>query len=290
MSGWVKLWRKSLDSGLPQNLELWGFWCWCILKASHQHHKQMVGNQIVELQPGQFVFGRKKASQELNVSEKKIRTYLKKLENLQNVAIKRTNKFSIVSIVNWDIYQQPEDSKGLTEQRASKMASKIDNDKPASFVNPKNKDTDKTDFFLDQQNGQQMGQPETTSAMDLSRGMGQQNGQQMGQQGASRWATDKKTKNVKKKEKEYTVSFEKFWTAYPNKKCGKKTAFKAWSKQNGNRPDVESLLLILEQHKKCEQWQRDGGQYIPMATTWINQERWDAEMNVENRTADGEPF
>lgn len=219
-----------MDGGLPQNLELWGFWCWCLLKASHQEHKQMVGNQIVELQPGQFVFGRKRASQELNVSEKKIRTYLKKLENLQNVAIKRTNKFSIVSIINWDVYQQPEYSNG-----------------------PTNRPTE-------------------------------------GQQRANRGPQTRRGRREEGKEKEYTVSFENFWKAFPNKKCGKKTAFKAWSKQNGNRPDVDTLLNVLEQHKKSEQWQKDGGQYIPMATTWLNQERWDAEMSVDNRTADGEPF
>lgn len=230
MSGWVKLWRKSIDSGLPQNLELWGFWCWCLLKASHRVHKQMVGNQILELQPGQFIFGRRKAARELNVSEKKIRTFLKKLENLQNVAIKRANKFSIISIINWDFYQQLENGHGPSE------------------------------------------------------------GPTEGQQRASKGPQTRREEGEKGKKKEYTVSFEKFWKAYPNKKCGKATAFRAWAKQNGNRPAVDDLLAVLDQQKQSEQWQKNGGDFIPMASTWLNQERWDAEMNIENRTANGDPF
>jgi len=106
MAGWVKLWRKSLESGLLQNHELWAFWCWCLLKATHKEHKQMVGWQTVELQPGQFIFGRKQAASELALTERKIRTCAKKLENLGNLTINSTNKYSIITIVNWETYQQ----------------------------------------------------------------------------------------------------------------------------------------------------------------------------------------
>jgi uncharacterized phage protein (TIGR02220 family) len=104
--GYVKLWRKSIDSGLLQNHQLWVFWSWCLMKASHKKQKIMVGMQVVELQPGQFVFGRKIASKELNISEQTIRTCLKKLKNLQNLTIQATNKFSVITITNWDTYQQ----------------------------------------------------------------------------------------------------------------------------------------------------------------------------------------
>jgi len=106
--GYVKLWRKSLESGLMQNANLWVFWSWCLMKASHKKHKQMVGMQMVELEPGQFIFGRKVAALELQISEQTIRTCLKSLKNLKNLTIKTTNKLSIISIVNWGSYQQDE--------------------------------------------------------------------------------------------------------------------------------------------------------------------------------------
>lgn len=65
-----------------------------------------VGYQEITLKPGQFIFGRKVASIELKMSERTVRTCLHSLEKTQNVTIKTTNKFSIISIVNWSIYQQ----------------------------------------------------------------------------------------------------------------------------------------------------------------------------------------
>src|SRR6056297_2713976 len=104
--GYVKLWRKSLDSGLIQNHKLWAFWTWCLMKATHKKTKQMVGMQVVDLEPGQFVFGRKAAAKELKISEQTIRTCVQKLKTLQNLTIHATNKFSVISIINWEAYQQ----------------------------------------------------------------------------------------------------------------------------------------------------------------------------------------
>lgn len=106
--GWVKLWRKSLDSGMLRNSDLWTFWTWCLMKATRHPAKTMVGFQEVELEPGQLIFGRKAAAEELKMSEQTIRTCLKNLEKSKNLTIKSTNKFSVISITNWDIYQSSE--------------------------------------------------------------------------------------------------------------------------------------------------------------------------------------
>ena len=76
------------------------------MKATHKHHKQMVGFQMVDLQPGQFVFGRKKAAQELGMSEQNIRTCIDHLRRLENITIQSTNKYSVITIINWEAYQQ----------------------------------------------------------------------------------------------------------------------------------------------------------------------------------------
>lgn len=103
--GYIKLWRKSLDAGWLQNPKLWTFWCWCLMKATHREYDQIVGCQQVHLMPGEFVFGRKKASKELRMSEQSIRTFIDFLKTSQNLTIKTTNKFSVISIINWNTYQ-----------------------------------------------------------------------------------------------------------------------------------------------------------------------------------------
>lgn len=103
--GYIKLWRKSLRSGLMQNPILWTFWTYCLLKASHRKTKTRVGYQEVILEPGQFVFGLKAASKETGLSVQNLRTSLKYLRYTTNLTIRTTNKYSIISIVNWHIYQ-----------------------------------------------------------------------------------------------------------------------------------------------------------------------------------------
>lgn len=73
-------------------------------------------------------------------------------------------------------------------------------------------------------------------------------------------------------------AFERFWAAYPNRKCGKANALKSWNKFKHTSELDEIILSAVERQKAWPDWKKDGGQYIPMATTWLNQRRWDAEQ------------
>ena len=106
--GYIKLWRKSLEDSLWQNISIWRFFEYCLLKATYREHTVLVGMQEIHLEPGQFVFGRKVASEESGLSEQVIRTCLKKLRNMKKLTIKPTNKFTVISIVNWARYQDEE--------------------------------------------------------------------------------------------------------------------------------------------------------------------------------------
>lgn len=103
--GWISLHRKMLYSNIFQNEKLLKVFIYCLLKATHTDHELQVGRQTVRLKPGQFVFGRKKAAIELEMKESTIRDYMKILEDDKTIDIKSTNKFSLVTIVNWELYQ-----------------------------------------------------------------------------------------------------------------------------------------------------------------------------------------
>ncbi len=106
--GFIKLWRKSLDAEWLRNHVLWAFWCYCLLKATHKSRIAKVGFQEVPLEPGQFIFGIHKAAAELNMSPWKIRASIDFLKKSKNITTQTTNKFSIISIVNWNTYQVEE--------------------------------------------------------------------------------------------------------------------------------------------------------------------------------------
>lgn len=71
--------------------------------------------------------------------------------------------------------------------------------------------------------------------------------------------------------------FAEFWSAYPLKKA-KATAEKAWAKLKPSADLQAAILSAIAAHKLSADWQRDGGQYIPHPTTWLNQRRWEDEV------------
>lgn len=71
------------------------------------------------------------------------------------------------------------------------------------------------------------------------------------------------------------TGFDDFWQAYP-KKRDKAKAQKAFAKAAG-KVDLETMLQALEVQKQSPDWQKDGGQYIPLPTTWLNGCRWEDE-------------
>lgn len=105
IEGWISLHRKLLDSAVFQNADLLKVWIWCLLKATHKDYEMMVGLQVVELEPGQFVTGRNKGSDELNLKPSTFRDYLKTLEKMGMIELNPDNKKTLITVANWDKYQ-----------------------------------------------------------------------------------------------------------------------------------------------------------------------------------------
>jgi hypothetical protein len=93
------------------------------MKASHKNISQIVGHKQVRLQSGQFIFGRRKAAEEINMSERSIRTCLSFLERHGNLTIETTHHYSIITICNWPSYQtdiyksDPQNDPGATTNK-----------------------------------------------------------------------------------------------------------------------------------------------------------------------------
>lgn len=105
MVGYIKLYRSILASTVFQNEKLLKVFVWCLLKASHKPCRVVIGTQIIELKPGQFVYGTKAASEELGLPKTTFYRYMKVLENLKNVEISPERNFSVATVANWGLYQ-----------------------------------------------------------------------------------------------------------------------------------------------------------------------------------------
>ncbi|MBI9089889.1 MAG: hypothetical protein JEZ12_11790 [Desulfobacterium sp.] len=239
--GYIKLWRKSLDSGLMQNPNLWFFWCWCLLKASHKRHKQMVGMQVVELQPGQFIFGRKAASKDLGISERKIRTCVEKLKKLQNLTTKPTNRYSIISIVNWDTYQQTDCKSGQqSDQQVTSKRPASDHKQECKNVRINKKPSSKSNFEGD---------------------------------GSEVYKTKKKRNLTGKR----LISFLEFWEAF-GYKSGKAEAADAWLDiPELTDALVDRICNAAKNENQNRAQLKSQGKTPKMAQGWLTGRRWEDE-------------
>ena len=111
-----------MDNPIFDNPNLLRVWLWCLLKASHKHHQQMVGLQVVDLEPGQFVTGRFKGANELEINPSTFYKYLKTLEKMQMISLNSNNKMTVVTIENWRKYQT--EDKEVYQQNNNKITTK----------------------------------------------------------------------------------------------------------------------------------------------------------------------
>jgi hypothetical protein len=86
-------------------------------------------------------------------------------------------------------------------------------------------------------------------------------------------AESRKQNQNSKPQKPAAEGFEEFWQAYPNK-TGKANALKVW---NRDKPDLQTVLNALSWQKRAEAWTKDGGQFIPHASTYLNGRRYEDE-------------
>jgi hypothetical protein len=84
-------------------------------------------------------------------------------------------------------------------------------------------------------------------------------------------AVEKESRKIEKDE-----AFSIFWKAYP-RKDSKVPAQKAFAKLSPSAELLEQILAALDRFRVCDQWTREGGKFVPFASTWLNQRRWEDE-------------
>lgn len=76
-------------------------------------------------------------------------------------------------------------------------------------------------------------------------------------------------------------TFDRFWSAYP-RKVAKQKCFEIWKRRKLGKK-IDEILEGLERYKRSEQWTKDGGQFIPNPSTFLNQNRWEDEVQPSHR-------
>ena len=119
LNGYIKLYRKLIKWGWYQDSVVKDLFLHCLLMASFKDFDWMGRS----LRAGQFITSRKHLAEDLGFSEMQIRTALKKLESTKEITTETTNRFTIITVMNWGLYQSDEenDNQDLNQQITNKQ-------------------------------------------------------------------------------------------------------------------------------------------------------------------------
>lgn len=152
--GWIKLHRKLLDSRVFANEGLLKVWIYCLCRANHEHNFVPIrtgkGTTEVEVNKGEFIFGRKSASKDLGMNPSTLYKRMQKLESIGNINTQSNTHYSIVSICNWETYQDQEKEKYQAKEQPSNnqvTGREQPSNTEKNYNNYKNDDNDKKTVY-----------------------------------------------------------------------------------------------------------------------------------------------
>lgn len=101
MNGYIRLLRKFLNWEWYKNTITKTVFLHCLLKANWEDKKF----EGIIIKRGSFITSLGKLSNEVGISISQLRTALKHLVSTNDLAIKTTNKYRVITVVNYDVYQ-----------------------------------------------------------------------------------------------------------------------------------------------------------------------------------------
>lgn len=146
MSGWIKLHRKVLKWEWYNDPSTFRVFTHLLLTANHKPDKW----QGIVIGRGQVVTGLYALSEKTGLSPRNIRTAMTKLKSTNELTIRTTNRFSIITIVKYDDYQdgdKPTDNQATNDRQTNdKRTTTSKEDKEDKKVKKEKKDIAKPDF------------------------------------------------------------------------------------------------------------------------------------------------
>jgi hypothetical protein len=122
MPGWIKLHRKILEWEWYQSQNTRALFFHLLLSANYEPSRYMG----IDIPIGSLVTGRVSLSVALRLSERQVRVAIEHLKKSGEVTSRIYQKFSVITIVNWNEYQ------GNDQQNDQQVTSRMTSKRPAS--------------------------------------------------------------------------------------------------------------------------------------------------------------
>lgn len=148
MEGWVSIHRQLNDHWLwkEKPFSKGQAWIDILIRVNHKPASVPIGNQIVSIEKGETIWSVLDMSLKWGWSRTKTENFLKLLEKEKQITTKKTTKYTIVSVLNWDSYQTKDTEKDINKASKGhqKNINKASKEQQESTNN--NEDNDNNEF------------------------------------------------------------------------------------------------------------------------------------------------
>lgn len=131
-TGFILIHRKLLGWEWYSDINTKVLFLHLLLKANHKPQKW----QGIEVLRGQVVTGRKVLAKETGLSEQQVRTCLDRLKSTNEITIKSTSRYSIITLNNYNQYQGGQPTKQPTDNQQSTTNNNDNNVKNNPSISP----------------------------------------------------------------------------------------------------------------------------------------------------------
>ena len=111
--GWIKLHRSLAEHPAAHDGPMLAVFMWLLLRVNWKPSRIRFGGKFIVVNPGQIVTGSTEIALALNMSRQVVRTRLAQLEQIETINRTSTNTGTLITIMNWDKYQDSSDPDNL---------------------------------------------------------------------------------------------------------------------------------------------------------------------------------
>ena len=144
-NGWIKLHRCLLDKAVWQCLTEGQrvVMITILLLADREERHWMWKGKKYDLQPGQFITSLGSLSKKARVSVQTVRSALEKLEVLEFITRETTNRSTLITVLNWDVYQRNDTEVNTPANKQATNKQQTSNKQATTNKNIRNKEDKK---------------------------------------------------------------------------------------------------------------------------------------------------
>lgn len=120
LQGYIKLYRQIQENWLWQERRTFSkaeAWIDILLMVNHSDKKVPLGNELIPVKKGSRIISIRQLCEKWNWSNTKVKSFLELLQKDEMIVYKSDTKKTVLSVVNWELYQCSNDTETSQKHR-----------------------------------------------------------------------------------------------------------------------------------------------------------------------------